>query len=654
MKMEKLTFLFAVHNHQPLGNFPEVIRRAFDRAYLPFLEMVSRFPSFRFALHFSGFLWDYLLKERKDGLDLIKKMVDSGQVELLGGGYYEPVLSQIPEKDRLAQLALMTEFLQETFGVRPEGLWLTERVWEPHLASLLNRAGFRYTLLDEEHFHYAGIRNIHGYYITEDEGLTFNVFPIDKTLRYYIPFRSLSELESYFEKIRREGQPTAIIGDDGEKFGLWPGTEKWVYEDGWLESFLKFLENSRLEMMTFSQYLSKKAPLGRVYLPPASYEEMMEWVLGPDEQREFIQLKNSLPPAARRFLRGGLYRDYSLKYPEAHHLRCRQLQVSSEVSQSDDLEARKDLYQAQCNDAYWHGVFGGLYLPHLRRAVYEKLVSAELKLPFVSGWEKFDFDLDGQDEYLLKSPSFFLWLKPEAGGGITEIDDRYHGFNLTDVLTRRQEFYHLFSTSRDEHSEGKSIHELSRSLPGEAQAWLKFDNYRRLSFLERVLPPDVSYEDYGDTYFRQTGEFIEKPFSARLEDDTLVLERLARLELPAGSCQLRLCKRVRPGQRALLFVYEIENLETRDLDLTLTSEWNLAFFENEYRVGNNRAEFFAGELSIEAPEASAIWFFPVKTVSQSEKDFEIITQGFSFHPVWRLKLAAGEKRLVYLTLQQRR
>ena len=24
------------------------------------------------------------------------------------------------------------------------------------------------------------------------------------------------------------------------------------------------------------------------------------------------------------------------------------------------------LYQSQCNDAYWHGVFGGLYLPHLR------------------------------------------------------------------------------------------------------------------------------------------------------------------------------------------------------------------------------------------------------------------------------------------------
>ncbi len=652
--MEKIIFLFAVHNHQPLGNFPDVFRQAFDRAYLPFLETVSRFPRFRFALHFSGFLWDYLLKERKGCLELIKNMVNSGQLELLGGGYYEPVLTQIPERDRLAQLSLMNEFLQETFGVRPEGLWLTERVWEPHLASLLHRAGFRYTLLDEEHFRYAGLKNIHGYYITEDEGLTFSVFPIDKTLRYYIPFRSLPELKSYFEKILKEGQDTAIIGDDGEKFGLWPGTDKWVYEDGWLVKFLEFLENNPVEMMTFGQYLNHRPSLGRAYLPPASYEEMMEWVLNPEDQREFIQLKNSLPPAARRFLRGGLYRDFSLKYPESHHLRCRQLQVSAEVSQGDDQEARKDLYQAQCNDAYWHGVFGGLYLPHLRRAVYEKLISAELKVPFISGWEKLDFDLDGQDEYLLKTPSFFLWAKPEAGGGITEIDDRHLGLNLTDVLTRRPEFYHLNTTAQGENKEGKSIHELSRALPTEAQKWLKFDNYRRLSFLERVLPPGISHQEYEETYFVKPGEFIEKPFSARLEDDTLVMERPAEVNLAPGSFQLRLCKRVRPGLRALLFVYEIENLSAPEVELTLTSEWNLAFFENEFKAGTNRVEFREGELVLEAPEAREIWVFPIKTVSQSEKDYEIITQGFSFHPVWRLKLAPGEKRLVFLVLQHRR
>ncbi|MDY0232211.1 MAG: hypothetical protein RBR88_06980, partial [Candidatus Saccharicenans sp.] len=75
IKMNKLTFLFGVHNHQPLGNFPEVFRRAFDQAYWPFLETVSRFPNFRFALHFSGFLWDYLMSQAREAVDLIRSMV---------------------------------------------------------------------------------------------------------------------------------------------------------------------------------------------------------------------------------------------------------------------------------------------------------------------------------------------------------------------------------------------------------------------------------------------------------------------------------------------------------------------------------------------------------------------------------------------------
>lgn len=650
-EMKKIKFLFGIHNHQPLGNFDHVYQMAFERAYWPFLEKVSHFPRFRFALHFSGFLWEYLEKHSPEALDLIKRMVQTGQVELLGGGFYEPILTQIPERDRLAQINLMNQFLQDKFAYQPSGLWLAERVWEPHLASFLKKAGFDYTLLDEEHFHYAGVKNLHGYYVTEDQGYQFKIFPIDKTLRYYIPFRSLSEIQSYFQKILDLGYDTAIIGDDGEKFGLWPGTYNWVYGQGWLQNFLEFLEQNQVEMPTFKEYLAERTPLGRVYLPPASYEEMMEWVLPPEEQKNFIQLKNSLPLEARRFLRGGQYREFGLKYPESHHLRCRQLLVSTKVSQFEDLEARKDLYQAQCNDAYWHGVFGGLYLPHLRRAVYQKLISAELKIPFVSGWERLDYDLDGEDEFILRSPSFFVWVKPGCGGAVSEIDYRPRSFNLTDVLTRRQEFYHLYSTADSQEGEGKSIHELSRTLPSEASQCLVFDKYRRLSFLERILTENLTREEYEKIYFKEIGFLVEKPFQFSLEDDLLTMERSALVSFAEGSFNLIVRKRIRPGLRALLFIYEIENQSQQSVNLTFTSEWNLAFFENQYRLQLDRVEFFDGELWLEAPEAEMIWDFPVKTVSQSEKDFEIITQGISFHPVWRLRLKEGEKKVLFLILQ---
>ncbi len=650
--MNKVKFLFAVHNHQPLGNFTHVFEQAFSQAYWPFLQLASQYPGFKFALHFTGFLWEFMLDKHPEGLELVRQLVKSGQVELLGGGFYEPVLTQIPEKDRQAQIRLMNDFLQEQFGVRPAGLWLAERVWEPQLASFLHRAGFSYTLLDEEHFHYAGLENIYGYYLTEDEGLSLGIFPIDKKLRYLIPFRSLEEIDSYFRKIDNQGGKVAIIGDDGEKFGLWPGTNKWVYEQGWLKTFLEYLESNQVEMLSFSAFMNQTPALGRGYLPPASYEEMMEWVLPPARQAEFIRLKTSLPENSRLFLRGGQFRDFDLKYPESHQLRCRALQVAAEIDKNQAEEASQDLYRAQCNDAYWHGVFGGLYLPHLRRAVSSQLISAELKLPFESGWEKSDFDLDGQDEYELRTPAFFVWVKPAAGGSVIEIDDRFEGVNLTDVLTRRQEFYHLYSTSGGQAGEAKSIHEVNRVLPAEAQRWLIFDSYQRHSFLDRIFPVDINREEYEKTYYQEAENFIGRQYQARLEEDSLVLEREDEVNLKGSQARIKIKKIIRPGRNSVLFAWEIENRGEADLSFSFSSEWNLALFEDQYQIKPNRLEIPGWQLNLAAVASAEIWDFPVKTVSQSEKEFEIITQGISFHFLWRLKLASRQTSLLYLTLNQ--
>lgn len=650
--MDKIVFLFAVHNHQPLGNFPSVLDLAYEQAYWPFLKTVSRYPRFRFALHLSGFLWEYLEKNHPEALELIGHLKETGQVELLGGGFYEPILAQIPGPDRAAQLHLMEEFLLRHFNYRPAGLWLAERVWEPHLASFLRRAGYEYTLLDEEHFHYAGVKNIHGYYVTEDEGSTFSIFPIDKTLRYYIPFRSLYELEGYLKNITDSGQDTAIIGDDGEKFGLWPGTHKWVYQEKWLEKFLEFLEEKKIEMMTFSEYLKARPALGRVYLPPASYEEMMEWVLPPEEQKIFIELKASQPASMKRFLRGGQFREFGLKYYESHHLRCRQLQVSREAGRQDNSEARKELYQAQCNDAYWHGVFGGLYLPHLRRAVYQKLISSWSKLKVSPGWKKEDFDLDGRPEFFLEHRPFCLWFKPDRGGAITELDYLPAQTNITDCLTRRVEFYHLYSTVHEQGGEGKSIHELPRVLPDEIKRWLRFDSYQRFSFLERIYPADTTREFYEQNYAGSLGPFIEGPFRAAVEGEVLVAERTTQVETEGSRFRIKLGKRIIPADEGLEFEYLIENPDDKTAEFVFISEWNLALFESDYRIEMEKILFLGDKLELRADGVEEIWDFPVRTVSQSEKDFEVITQGISFHLVWRLTLEPGSVRRLFLSLQE--
>src|SRR5436305_7940107 len=47
-------------------------------------------------------------------------------------------------------------------------------------------------------------------------------------------------------------------------------------------------------------------------------------------------------------------------------------------SSSDQLHyARQALYRGQCNCPYWHGAFGGIYLPHLRNAIYNQLIACD-------------------------------------------------------------------------------------------------------------------------------------------------------------------------------------------------------------------------------------------------------------------------------------
>src|SRR5487761_2147591 len=106
--MAKTTaLLFGVHAHQPVGNFTAVLDEAHLRCYQPFLHMMERFPDFRFSIHISGWLFDYLVQRYPDDIHLLKTLVARGQAELFGAGYTEPVLAAIPVCDRIGQINLM-------------------------------------------------------------------------------------------------------------------------------------------------------------------------------------------------------------------------------------------------------------------------------------------------------------------------------------------------------------------------------------------------------------------------------------------------------------------------------------------------------------------------------------------------------------------
>jgi hypothetical protein len=638
--MTKLTFLFGVHNHQPEGNFLSVFEKAFKDCYRPFLEEMDKHPLIKFTLHFSGPLWEYMEKREKRSWEILERMVEREQVELLSGGFYEPILSIIPEEDRIGQIKLMNDFLRQNFKTKPRGLWLTERIWEPHLPKTLSKAGIEYTLLDEEHFHYAGVKDIHTFYLTEEEGHPLNLFPIDKKLRYLIPFRKLEEIKAYFQEIEDRGG-VAILGDDGEKFGLWPGTKKWVYEEGWLRTFLEFLENEGIRTLTYSEFLGESSPAGKVYLPPASYEEMMEWVLEPEDYENFKKLKETSPKEAKRFLRGGYFKEFFLKYPEGNHLHKRMLLVSQEVAQNPSEKAQRELYRGQCNDAYWHGIFGGLYLPHLRESAYHHLLEAEKSLPLRSGWTELDYDFDGKKEVFYRGEDFNLLVKPAFGGAVAELDYKPISRNLSDVLSRRKESYH--SHKEEERGEGKSIHELAKEFPPQAKDLLKYDWYPRFSLLDHFLYPNTQKRDFMRIDYGEQGDFVNQAYHYNLIGNRLALTRQGGVWIRGERLPVAVRKEISAEKDRIRFCYEIENLAEKEITLTFGSEWNLYLISDELEIRAGRAVLLSGKISWEPSSPDEFWHFPLQTLSQSEEGYDIIQQGICLLPLWKFKLSQKEK-----------
>src|SRR6266705_418838 len=135
--MDPVRFVFGVHFHQPVGNFDHVFAEHLRDVYRPLVERLTEQRFLPFALHSSG-----------------------------------PVLASLTRPDRLEQIGWMRAAIQRRFGVEATGLWLTERVWEPDLATDLADAGVRYLLVDDRHFLVSGFERdrLHAPFLTESGG----------------------------------------------------------------------------------------------------------------------------------------------------------------------------------------------------------------------------------------------------------------------------------------------------------------------------------------------------------------------------------------------------------------------------------------------------------------------------------------------------
>jgi alpha-amylase len=712
--MSKVQFIFAIHNHQPVGNFDFVAEEAYQKAYLPFIDVLKRHPKIRMTLHYTGILYRFFEEKHPDFIETIRRLVSEERVEILSGGFYEPVLAVLPDKDKAGQIRALSDYVRKKIGYDARGMWLAERVWEPHLPRAIARAGIDHVVVDDFHFKMAGLRDndLDGYYLTEEQGDLIKIFPGSEQLRYLIPFHRPEETIEHLATLKSaERNRLAVMADDGEKFGVWPETYHTVYEEGWLERFFTLLEQNIqwIETTTFSDHIRKEPARGRIYLPTASYMEMGEWTLPTAAMLEYdnaLALLKGMPDGGRirPFIKGG---PGGTSRRPGNHMQKRMLMVSRKVHkalESPGSSAKLDreaaqmidhLYQSQCNDAYWHGVFGGLYLPHLRSAVYEHLIQAEYladkalrtqgpvlrgkgqaKKAETSSWleiERGDFDGDGSEEVMLNSELLNVFVDPAEGGRITELDWKPRSFNLMNTLTRRREGYHdkIAHAAKDAVcGEAKTIHDRVVVKEEGLQHHLQYDWYDRASLLDHFLETGSDLASFMCSKDHEAGDFVLGTYTANLRKQkdavVLVLER----EGTAAGLRARLRKTMllRPSHPEFVVRYEIANGDREELNTTFGSEFNFSllagnapdrFYEIPGHILDQRNLASIGETgnvgrvslvdewlklkaTLEFSQPAILWRAPVETVSQSEAGFERVYQSSMVMPLWSISLAPGK------------
>jgi hypothetical protein len=508
-----LNLLLGVHAHQPVGNFPQVIADAHIRCYGMFIRTLYDYPQFRFAVHFSGWLLDELEARWPQDMALLAQMSARGQVEWFGSGDCEPVLAAIPHRDRLTQIKALSDKIAHRYGQRPQGAWLTERVWESSVVRALVEADIAYVAVDDYHFLCAGepAQHLDGYFTTEDDGRVIDLFPISEQARYRLPFTPADQVIDWLEGLARQGQKALVYFDDIEKFGIWPQTYQWVYEQGWLRQFIEgVLASPYLRTDRFADFRGRSKTRGLVYLPTTSYIEMNEWTLPLDAARCFRNLQNQEKQAGRfdahkPWLRGGIWRNFMQRYPEANWMHKRMLCASERLASLPAGEnhnaLRVFLHRAQANDAYWHGLFGGLYLPHLRRAVWHNLLRLEQALePLLprKDQERIDLDHDGCDEVFVRNAHWQAVWREDGHASVIELSSYDLAHNFTDTLRRIAESYHDKITQQHHHPDQSPD-------KGIASA------HDMISFRHEISPQDLDPDTRPRTLFVDTWHSASAP-----------------------------------------------------------------------------------------------------------------------------------------------
>ena len=581
--MKNVNLILCLHMHQPVGNFPEVVDRIVKETYRPVMEVLQKHPGISANLHLSGVLLEMLAERHAEMVSQLRDLVATGRIEMMSGGFYEPVLVEWPEEDRDGQMAMMAGWLKHRLGADPAGAWLPEGVWGPSLCGAFRRAGIQYAPVDGSFFLQAGVSpaKLNGHYVTDQAGDLLTVFPTCPDLGRLIPHASWDDLFGHLRRIANRGEDISLTL--AANLETWPAVEGGVAS--YLDKLFTKIEESAhwIHTLTGKAQIQRQAAKGRVALPPGTPAELGGWSLPGAARREFFRERAQLgqrydSAKVLPFFRGGSWASFRVRYSEANLvfrknlILGRKLRAKGKVSKARAIQEK--LWRAQCSTAQWHGTKGGLHLPHLREAIWKELLSAEAELREGQSETELlreDFDADGQLEISAAHPALTILVAPHQGGCCLELGFPSLGRNLGNVLTRRDEG--------------------TNTAPPPVTDW-----YDRNLFQEHFFARGTTVEQLAAGTYPELGDFILQPFQLRQMRQTgsrvtIELFRdggLYRMGM-RQPCQLDKVYAIDAAGGVVEVSYQLTNTGTLPLEAVFATELNLNLGPDQRGHGTIRA-----------------------------------------------------------------
>lgn len=654
--MGKLKLILGTHNSQSPEEITPVIEEYYQGAYKTFLTTLYNFPSITTSLYYSGSLLEWIENSHPEFFSVLLEMINSKQVELLGGGYYDPALTLLSFTDRLGQMEKLTTYIRKNFSKKPRGCFLPESVWDSSLVPSLKSCGFDYVYLDENQFLSAGIPDdeLFNPVITEDQGKIVTVLPISSTLsKMFLRDKPSKVIDFLKENSHKTGVFTIIF--KGEYLNSPIIKSKDIKK--WLEEFCTLLEanSSWIETISPSKYVKQiQGNLKRAYFPQYSINGMRNKPLPLVSQRELNRLTRHLGALGdvSHWINSGFFKQFIARYQDSSHIYSKMLYINLLVNQikgdrSRKKTAREELWRAQSHYVYWHGNHLGIYDKDLRERSYRFLIEAELttrvKGIFKSGINHFDIDLDGKKEALYQGDNYNAYISSK-GGVIFELDHLKKNRNLVSTVMRREEAYHI-----------------------EKYRKLGYDTYTRKMFHDHFISSDCSISDYQFQSFTENGTFINASYDYKglnRESKSVTLHARGGVRSYGVEHSVNIEKKYNFNKGELKITYIIENLEDSTLETVFAPEFNLSLgygekdsvvsFDEEPEVSLTKSNLTAKSVehmriedrdnSIKtnltfSEKATKVWTVTQFSKTMHNGSIEDLYQFTSFLPQWNIKIA---------------